>query len=125
MVWRMALTDAALDEPWIPDDSTFGARLALVRWKLQWNVKEAADACGLNDQSWRNWESGKLPRDIVTTARTIADITGCSEKWLVVGDQNWKDLTPPDLHVLPGGKPTKFDTRPEQQRIPFLTLVRD
>src|SRR5687768_8225624 len=101
MLWRMAMP--AEDTPWVPDDSTFGARLALVRWRLGWNVKEAADICGINDQSWRNWEGGGHPRDYIATCEKIATTTNCSMMWLVGGHQNWKMLTASDLLVLPGG----------------------
>lgn len=118
---------ALTDTPWVPDDSTFGARLALVRWRLGWNVKEAADACGLNDQSWRNWESGKLPRDLLAVSAKIAGTTGCSEMWLVSGNQNWKQMTTSDLRVLDGGgmerRGRRADTHPGQLAFRHLSSV--
>ena len=69
---------------WVPVD-TFGARLALIRQRMQWNVKEAAEACGLVDQSWRNWEDGMSPRKVHDVARQIAERTGCDYTWLVAG----------------------------------------
>jgi hypothetical protein len=70
---------------WIADDSSFGARLALVRQRMQWgNVKEAADACGIPVESWRRWErDGRAPRDVVDQARKIADRTGADFGWLL------------------------------------------
>ena len=56
---------------WRPDLSAFGARLALVRQRMGWNVKEAADHCRLPPQSWRSWEAGRTPRDLV--AGVLAD----------------------------------------------------
>ena len=118
---------AVTDDPWVPADS-FGSRLALVRNHLGWNVKEAADACGLNDQSWRNWEAGKLPRDLIATAEKIASTTNCSMMWLVGGHQNWKKLMAPDLHVVQGtgsgpvsrGNGARF----QQPALPMLSLVK-
>lgn len=71
-------------DPWVPEDS-FGARLALVRQAMHWNVKEAAEACGLNDQSWRNWEDGKRCRDLVEVASKIHAQTGVDVTWIVMG----------------------------------------
>lgn len=77
---------ASISDDWVPRD-TFGARLALVRQTLGgWNVKRAADACGVDDQSWRNWEAGKgTPRDYEMVCRKIADATGCDYRWLMAG----------------------------------------
>ena len=49
-------TDHPSDYRWVPDTSTFGARLALVRQRMGWNLKEAALACQLPQGSWREWE---------------------------------------------------------------------
>jgi hypothetical protein len=70
----------------VPKD-TFGARLAIVRQALGgWNVKKAAELCGLDDQTWRNWEAGKNPpRDMEGVCRSIAKATGFSYEWLMVG----------------------------------------
>lgn len=74
-------------QPWTPDASTFGARLALVRQHMGWgNVKEAADACGLPAENWRRWErDGIEPRRLTTIAMTIATKTGCDYIWLCHG----------------------------------------
>lgn len=65
---------------------TFGARLAVVRQSLGgWNVKRAADLCGVDDQSWRNWEQGSKPRDMEATCRQIAKATGFNYEWLMIG----------------------------------------
>lgn len=72
-------------DKWIPED-TFGARLALIRQHKGWNVTEAADACGLHAETWRQWEkTGRTPRGVYAVARKIADATGCDYDWLVVG----------------------------------------
>jgi len=47
------------------------------------NVKEAALACGVPVESWRNWErDGRLPRDIIGVCRAIAAKTGADPTWL-------------------------------------------
>jgi len=72
---------------WTANDSTFGARLALIRQHMGWgNVAKAAKECGLPTDSWRNWEvDGRLPQRLVTIALTIATRTGCDLDWLVYG----------------------------------------
>lgn len=74
------------DADWIPSDADFGSRLAAVRHRMGWNVKEAARECGLPAASWRLWEvDGALPRNIVTIAMAIANRTRCDYLWLVHG----------------------------------------
>jgi hypothetical protein len=86
-------------EAWVPAD-TFAARLALVRQHLGgWNVKKAATYCGIDDQSWRNWEAGKgAPRDYEGTCRRIAERTGCDLRWLMAGGE----LAVPMLRCITG-----------------------
>jgi hypothetical protein len=70
---------------WVPDD-TFGARLALVRQHMGWNITQAAIACGQNEETWRGWEKfHRSPRQIQKVARRIAEATGCSYSWLMLG----------------------------------------
>jgi hypothetical protein len=72
-------------ETWVPE-LTFGARLALVRQRMGWNVKEAARICGVPAQSWRGWEvHGRVPHNLVTISMQIATATGCDYLWLVHG----------------------------------------
>jgi transcriptional regulator with XRE-family HTH domain len=75
-----------------PDDSTFGARLALIRQAKGWNVKEAAVACDLPGQSWRRWEQGPtVPRGYLATCRRIALAASVDLAWLVgVDDEEGK-----------------------------------
>ncbi|WP_141721190.1 helix-turn-helix domain-containing protein [Micromonospora eburnea] len=72
---------------WIADDSTFGARLALVRQRMGWgNIAEAAKACGLPVDSWRNWErDNRAPRRITVIAKQISTASGCDYLWLLLG----------------------------------------
>lgn len=69
---------------WRPDDSTFGARLALVRQRMGWgNVVEAANECGLPPASWRGWErDGRAPRDYMAVCARISTRTGVDLAWL-------------------------------------------
>lgn len=68
------------------NDSTFGARLALVRMRMGWNMKEAARECGLNAQTWRLWEvDGATPRNQVRVTKQISSATGCDYLWLLLG----------------------------------------
>lgn len=72
---------------WMPDDSTFGARLALIRQRMQWgNVREAAIECGIPPESWRTWERDNVtPRRVVDISTLIAQRTGCDLGWLIAG----------------------------------------
>lgn len=121
----MALAEP-LPEHWVPSD-TFAARLALIRQRLGgWNVKRVADFCGIDDQSWRNWEAGKgKPRDYEDACRKIADATGCDRRWLMAGGPLISTCSSqrPWLSVVPGvegqghlldetDQPYDFHTRP-------------
>lgn len=70
---------------WTANDGTFPARLALVRQRKGWgNVKEAALACGVPVESWRNWErDNRKPRDYENVCRQIAQASGCDLGWLM------------------------------------------
>lgn len=54
---------------------------------MSWgNVKEAAVACGLPPESWRQWERDNVtPRKIVEITAIIAGATGCDRMWLLLG----------------------------------------
>ena len=85
------MTSAARDSTpafgWIPNSTTFGARLALLRQAMGWgNIKEAASACSQPVESWRNWErDGRQPRNLVQIVRQISDATGADYYWLLDG----------------------------------------
>lgn len=72
---------------WIPDVSTFGARLALVRQAMGWgNVKLAATLCGIPVETWRTWErDGIEPKSRITQCMKIAGVTGVDYRWLALG----------------------------------------
>lgn len=79
---------------WIPSTSDFAARLVLVRHQMGWNLKEAALACGVKAQSWREWElENRKPRDYEGVCRQISDRSGCNFVWLMTGVGQ---STPPD-----------------------------
>lgn len=83
--------------PWIPTDATFGARLAMIRHARQWNLKEAAAACGVPHTSWRQWElDGMEPRRITAIARQIAGAAGCDYLWLLLGPERSDGPEPTD-----------------------------
>lgn len=87
-MWDMTTpTEApAAEAGWVADDSSFGARLALVRQRMGWsNVSEAARQCGLLPESWRLWEQGRMPSRLTTIAMAIATRAGCDYLWLVHG----------------------------------------
>lgn len=70
----------------VPSTESFGARLALIRWQMSWNAKEAALACNLSPQSWREWElSGRRPHNFVEVAQQIAERTGIDDYWIMTG----------------------------------------
>jgi hypothetical protein len=81
---------------WIPSTSTFGARLALVRWRMTWNIAEAAAACGLNESNWRGWElDGRSPRGLNDVADRISEATGVDKYWLIDGEGQPSDYKAP------------------------------
>ena len=65
---------------------TFGTRLAIIRQYLGgWNVTRAARACGIDDQTWRNWEAGRYPQNQEAVCRRISEALGISYAWLMMG----------------------------------------
>jgi transcriptional regulator with XRE-family HTH domain len=75
----------SVEHGWVPE-LTFGARLALIRQRYGWNVKEAAIACRLPVQSWRGWERDHMqPRRYVEVCRMIAEATGADYDWVLDG----------------------------------------
>lgn len=80
------MADASPVDPtaWVPAD-TFGSRLARIRQAKGWNVLEAATACGVPDQSWRNWEDGRSPRDLQEVCKKLAKAVPCDYVWLIAG----------------------------------------
>lgn len=80
------MDETAATDSWVPTTTEFGARLALLRWQMRWNMKEAALACGLPPQNWRQWELMiSMPRNLVEVATRISDRTKCDLYWLLTG----------------------------------------
>lgn len=81
----MAIAAEVLTTRDVPAD-TFGVRLAVIRAALGgWNVKRAAEFCGIPPQNWRNWEAGKACLDYEGACRAIARATGYSYRWISAG----------------------------------------
>lgn len=92
---------------WVPAADSFGARLALVRWQLGWNQKEAALACAIPPGSWREWEEGRKPRGLDEIAAKISTRTGVSDYWLLTGKGDPSD--PSDRPARDGVGPTGLE----------------
>lgn len=86
--------DERMTAGWTADDSSLGARLALVRHRMGWNVKEAAKECGVPAASWRSWEEGAQPRRLLDILRGIAERTGCDYMWLLMGPRATSEQHP-------------------------------
>lgn len=116
-----AVADRQERRTWVPVD-TFGARLALIRQAMGWNVTEAATACGVPPTSWKNWERGRQPHRMIHAAQAIADRTGCDRDWLVFGGPLESELPPPSSAGIGAdrtGRSTHFHvTRPAMRVIP-------
>lgn len=100
---------------WVPDTQAFGARLALIRHEMRWNLKEAALACGLPQGSWREWElKGRDPRGIQEVVARICHGTGVDEYWLLTGKGDphgpftGNRSTPPSGDVVVPAQPTEL-----------------
>jgi len=89
----------------VPRTNSFGARLALIRWQMGWNMKEAALACGFSQQSWRGWElQGHDPRGFAEVAERIADRTGVDEYWILTGKESAGPSDPDGGELHPKSK---------------------
>lgn len=73
---------------WVPDDSTFGARLAMIRFQKGWGgAVVAGDRTNVRPETWRAWENGtnKNPRNYEEIVAKIARKSGCDAGWLYGG----------------------------------------
>lgn len=102
---------------WTVDDSTFAARLALVRHRMGWNVKEAAREVGVPAASWRSWEEGANPHRKVEIAEQIAERVGCDYGWLLVGRQRVIYAAPRSRTNPGSGATTRRARRSSKRRI--------
>jgi len=56
----------------------------MIRNARGWNIREAALACGIGPQSWRNWEiGGRLPREYPAICARISAAADISLPWLL------------------------------------------
>lgn len=104
-----------LEQGWTVDDSTFGARLALVRQRMSWNIKEAARECGVPAASWGTWENGAMPRRYTEICRLISGRTGCDFGWLALGPQSTGARTTHGYSTVTAPPPGHMD-RPRDNR---------
>jgi transcriptional regulator with XRE-family HTH domain len=82
---RRGLDPAAPERGTIPQD-TFAGRLKLVRLHAgNLTIMQAAERCGLLNQSWSNWENGKVPRDKDDIVLAISEALGIDKDWLMWG----------------------------------------
>lgn len=99
MIGHMTQTAEPMQQTWVPDDSTFGARLALIRQGKKWrNIKLAAQICGVPTATWRSWEERTtpgLPREL-DRVRQIADVAGVDYMWLLTGQAGHSPSTGED-----------------------------
>lgn len=80
------MTNASTQPNWIPATDTFGARLALVRWHMGWNIAEAERECALTQNTWAGYESGREPRRYVEIVNRIVLRTSVNKIWLMTGE---------------------------------------
>jgi len=72
---------------WTPE-GTFPERLALIRNRHRWNMKEAALACGVSPATWRTWEFGASPHNYVDVCHQIAERSDTDFMWLLSGSDS-------------------------------------
>lgn len=116
----MTQTAEPQHQTWVPDDSTFGARLALIRQGKKWrNVKLAAQICGVPVATWRSWEERTtpgLPREL-ERVRQIADVAGVDYMWLLTGQAGQGSETAPSPSISSGStRRCTWSTRPRRAR---------
>lgn len=106
---RMSTAHEEHEQGWIATDrDSFGARLVLIRQRMGWsNVKRAALACGIPAETWRSWEQGSMPQNLVEACTVISARTGCGLDWLIgtSGDgrraRRYSKPQPSDPKVVP------------------------
>jgi transcriptional regulator with XRE-family HTH domain len=80
------MTNTLAQRNWIPDTASFAARLALVRWRMGWNIREAERECNLSQNSWAGYENGREPRKFIEVVNRIVLRTGVDRIWLMTGE---------------------------------------
>lgn len=85
MRYFVCMTMISSNTSWVPSTESYGARLALVRWKMGWNLREAERECGLSQNTWGGYEEGREPRKLIEVSDKIAIRTGVDRMWLLTG----------------------------------------
>lgn len=109
-MWRMRPT--VVPDSWIPDGGSLGARLALVRHSMNWNLKQAANECRLAMNAWARYEQGIQPRDLLGTVDKIVARTGVDRMWLLTGDAPPETRKSPHPDGPDGGQTLGANLRP-------------
>jgi len=69
----------------IPAD-TFALRLKAVRLDAgDLSIFDASARCGISNQSWSNWEHGRIPRDLRDVVQDISEVFDVDRDWLMYG----------------------------------------
>lgn len=103
-----------IEKNWIPDTDAFAARLALVRWHMGWNLKEASLACGLSVNAWSGWENGHQPRNFLAAIDAVVKRTGVDRMWLMFGNDRPLDYGGKVSQFRPKGSPNRRSSRIDQ-----------
>jgi transcriptional regulator with XRE-family HTH domain len=99
------------EETTIPAD-TFEARLMLARLHAgRMSIREAAQLCGFTNESWSNWERGKMPRDKLGVAEVVSERLRVDFDWLLRGG-----ALAPDPRRRPGRVLHRAVAQPETER---------
>lgn len=134
---RRGLDPAAPERGSIPQD-TFAGRLKLVRLHAgNLTIMQAAERCGLLNQSWSNWENGRVPRDKDDIVLAISEALDIDKDWLMwggplarpiprarrdrherKGNTVWYSRKPRNVGVRPNGHPSGL-RRPASVRPPI------
>lgn len=102
------------ESPRIPRDS-FAVRLAIIRTELGKNMSDMAELVGYPTATYRTWEKGAMPHDLVAVAKRIEERTGYDALWVIRGGL----LLSTQLHLVA----TTEEPERSDPRLPFLTLV--
>lgn len=123
-VWVMPAPQPARREKWVPQD-TFANRLVLLRRELGLTQLQAAEACGLDDGSWSNWENGTKCRDLAEIVKKISEALGVDRDWLMWGSTSLRKVygNDPQLALVwaqdkPDGRFSPRQDRPLMQLVP-------
>ena len=110
---------------WIPRTEDFATRLVLIRHEMGWNLKEAALACDIRAQSWREWElEHRKPRDYENVCRQISQHSGCNFVWLMTGYVPPNGGGAPAAAIPAGEPPVGIEPTPFAYKVASLPAVK-